>query len=580
MMRFSLPGWLLPPTYSDEETTRVAGLLNILIWTIEFILVFDAVVLYILAPETLPTFWINGLAFALALTIRQVMLRGQVRTACYLLCFFIWFMLTYYLAISNGLRSPTLSFLGLVVIMSAILLGRRGAVIFGTLCSLTLIGLYLAGNSGTLVSVEGVPTLGRLLATNIASICALSVFAAIGGHSVYDALVRSRNSERTLTERNHELQKEIVERKKLEEERTRLVSIVETTVDFVGMVDRDGKVIYLNHGARCLVGLSDADDVTATVLTDYHPPDMAKLLIDQGLPAARRDGNWAGENVVLTRDGREIPVSQIVLAHRDATGAIDFYSTLMRDLSERKQAEQQHLQLTLERERLLNFKDFLNTISHDLKTPLSVLNISLYLLEKSDDPARQKRNIDTIRQNTKFLEKYILDILTIARLEQIPDLMFQSINLQSLLEQVVNLLQPAAHDKHIVLTLEAIRDLPLIKADSEELSRGFTNLAENAIHYTPNGGSVIIRVTREAQEAVVSIVDTGIGIEAEALSHIFERFYRTQAGHNFRSKGTGLGLGIAKKIIEMHHGQIEVQSVLGAGSTFRIRLPIPQLLIG
>ncbi|HEX6135878.1 MAG TPA: PAS domain S-box protein [Longimicrobiales bacterium] len=133
---------------------------------------------------------------------------------------------------------------------------------------------------------------------------------------------------------------DITERKALEQERTRLTAVLEATSDFVGTATADGRVLSLNRAARGIVGVQDTEDVRRLWIADLHPPLILSRILGEGIPAAIRDGIWSGETAVRSRDGREIPVSQVILAHRNPAGEVDFLSTVMRDISDRKRREQ------------------------------------------------------------------------------------------------------------------------------------------------------------------------------------------------------------------------------------------------
>jgi two-component system sensor histidine kinase BaeS len=114
----------------------------------------------------------------------------------------------------------------------------------------------------------------------------------------------------------------------------------------------------------------------------------------------------------------------------------------------------------------------------------------------------------------------------------------------------------------------------MIRADSDELSHAFAELGKNAVWYTPANGTITIRTRQQGDQAVVEVQDTGIGISAANLPHIFERLYRVDESRSSETGGIGLGLSMAKRIIELHHGHIEVESVVGEGSVFRVFLPL------
>lgn len=133
---------------------------------------------------------------------------------------------------------------------------------------------------------------------------------------------------------------DISARRRAEQEQRRLAAILEATSDFVGTTDLEGRVLYVNAAGRRMCGIGEDDDITKTVISDYHPAWAAKLVLEDGVPAAIRDGIWRGETALRRPDGTEIPVSQVIIAHKNQQGRLEYLSTIMRDISERKRAEE------------------------------------------------------------------------------------------------------------------------------------------------------------------------------------------------------------------------------------------------
>ena len=157
----------------------------------------------------------------------------------------------------------------------------------------------------------------------------------------YDEL-ETRVEERTreLAQTNEELKIEIAQRQHSEGFRERLTAILEATSDLVGIADGDGHVLYINGAGRRMVRVGEGEDTSNTSIPDFLPEWAQALVLVEGLPAALRDGIWSRETALLSRDGREIPVSQVILAHKAPDGTLEFFSTIARDITERKRAEE------------------------------------------------------------------------------------------------------------------------------------------------------------------------------------------------------------------------------------------------
>ncbi|MBZ0288432.1 MAG: HAMP domain-containing histidine kinase, partial [Anaerolineae bacterium] len=198
---------------------------------------------------------------------------------------------------------------------------------------------------------------------------------------------------------------------------------------------------------------------------------------------------------------------------------------------------------------------------------------SLYLLEKATDPERQKSRLDQIRQQVEHLGQLIQDLLTISRLDTFPDLVFQEVDINRILSPLQAQFQDVVAQQHLTFTLDLTPGLPPVWGSEPDLQRALVNLVENALHYTPANGSVSVRTFEQVGQIVVEVSDTGIGISEDDLPRIFEHFYRSTQARNVDTRGTGLGLAIVRKIINRHHGTIDVESKIGAGTTFCVRLP-------
>src|SRR3990172_9391335 len=166
--------------------------------------------------------------------------------------------------------------------------------------------------------------------------------------------------------------RDITERKRAEEERARLISVMEATTDLVGISDPQGRALYINKNGRKMVGIGEDEDISGLQVTETHLEPARKFVLEEAIPTAIREGVWSGENTLLTRDGREIPVSQVILAHRAPDGSVEFLSTIIRDITERKQAEEE-IQRNLERIRALHEIDVAITSSLDLRAVLDIL---------------------------------------------------------------------------------------------------------------------------------------------------------------------------------------------------------------
>jgi PAS domain S-box-containing protein len=243
-----------------------------------------------------------------------------------------------------------------------------------------------------------------------------------------------------------------------------------------------------------------------------------------------------------------------------------------RNITERVHAEEQHLELTVEREKLAYIRNFVDSIVHDLKTPLTVIRTSLHLLERTQDESKRKTRIAGMYTQVDIITQMLDDLLALARLDTMPNLPMDTVDLQVLLEEIMVYLRPKAEHQSQEVDIFVETEALEIMASADELRRALTNLIDNAIKYTPEYGTVAIRIACDGHETLVEVKDTGIGIKAEDLPFLFDRFYRSDNAKS-HATGTGLGLAITKRIIELHGGRITVESQYQQGSTFSVWLP-------
>lgn len=279
------------------------------------------------------------------------------------------------------------------------------------------------------------------------------------------------------------------------------------------------------------------------------------------------------EKDIFHKNGTRIPV--LVVGRELADSTQDMVCFVI-DLTQQRQLEAERLEAALDKERAKVLTEFISNLSHDLKTPLSIIESSLYLLERIDDPTRQKAKIENIRDQTLLLEKLIQSVLTMSRLDEGHELTFSPLDLNQVMTELERSMRPAAERKTQILMLDLQPDLPPILASESELYRVIVNLIENALNYTPESGTITLRTYLHGETAIAEVQDTGMGIDPEILSHIFDRFFRAKTAR-FSARGTGLGLAIVKRIMELHGGKAEVESTVGVGSTFRISLPLAVL---
>ncbi len=220
-------------------------------------------------------------------------------------------------------------------------------------------------------------------------------------------------------------------------------------------------------------------------------------------------------------------------------------------------------------------RQFTADASHELRTPLAVIQAeSTLALSKERSATEYRKSLELVSQESAYMSSLVGKLLFLARSDSGKEpLVMEPVNLKDIISGLSAEAEVLARDKNLQVTLGPLADLT-VKGDKVKLRQLFSNLLENAIRYTPDGGRISGSAVRKDDMAEVAISDTGIGIAAEHLPHIFERFYRVDKARSRAEGGAGLGLAIAKYIAEVHGGHIEVESEPGKGSTFRVTLPL------
>jgi signal transduction histidine kinase/methanogenic corrinoid protein MtbC1 len=221
--------------------------------------------------------------------------------------------------------------------------------------------------------------------------------------------------------------------------------------------------------------------------------------------------------------------------------------------------------------------EFVAVVSHELRTPLSAMQgFSELLLTQDASPERRRAWLEMINRESIRLSSLIDDMLSLSRIESGRiDLRLERVDLEPLIRQCVEILRIGSSKHSFKIEIE--ENLPACRADRDKVIQILNNIIGNAVKYSTKGGQVVIKAAvnkKNSEEVTVSVTDQGIGIPAEEIPKVFEKFYRVRGNHTREVKGTGLGLAITRKLVELMAGRIWVESTLGQGSTFHFTLPV------
>ncbi|MEJ2739354.1 MAG: ATP-binding protein [Dehalococcoidia bacterium] len=220
-------------------------------------------------------------------------------------------------------------------------------------------------------------------------------------------------------------------------------------------------------------------------------------------------------------------------------------------------------------------KQFTSDASHELRAPLAIMQAeSTLALQKERDAAAYRQSLETIAQEFDHMAATVDQLLSLARSDAaVEQLSPDEVNLADLLRSLISDVSVLCQDKGLSLEPDMNNDV-IITGDKGKLKRLFLNIMDNAIRYTPRGGTILVSLSCEGQTALVTIRDSGTGIPEEHIPYIFDRFYRIDKARSRAEGGSGLGLSISRQIVEAHGGEISVKSQIGKGSTFTIKLPL------
>lgn len=367
---------------------------------------------------------------------------------------------------------------------------------------------------------------------------------------------------------------DIHDQKEIEAVQARLLQVLDSSSDFVGMADPDQKAVYINSAGREMIGLDDKEDIRDVEITDLFFEEDKPYVRDVILPTTRKEGKWVGDfrfRHVKTGEERWVHYNSFI-THDEKTGDFTGYATVSRDLTEMKQKER-----GLE-EALIARDQFLSIASHELKTPLTSLKLQAQLTLRSLQLGKEisnERQIAMAHQTSDLvgrLTRLIDDMLDVSRIKT------GKLQLDKSEQELGNIVREVVLRMNLLFEAAKLK-LPSIDApekligdwDRFRLEQVIGNLLTNAIRYG-KGRPIEIKLRRNDDKALLTVTDHGYGIAKKDLTRIFGRFER--AINSSEVSGLGLGLFISKEIVETQQGRIWVESEIDKGSTFFIELPL------
>lgn len=346
------------------------------------------------------------------------------------------------------------------------------------------------------------------------------------------------------------------------EERNKVKAILTSMTDGVIAIDRKGSILLINPAIEKLFNISYDKSVGKGLIEVVRNFDLEKFLheaLDSEIGITR-------ELHMFVPDMKTFRISTAPLTNE--TGNVGAVAVL-RDITAFRQVE-------------IMKTDFVANVSHELKTPLTSIKgfVETLLDGALDDQETAKHFLEIINDETDRLNRLINDLLSLSRIEaKQRELNRVSLDLEKIINETVSILSPQAKEKDLAIKVNIKRPLQVIEADEDMIGQVLINLIDNAVKYTHEGGQVSISAETQKDRVKVAVADTGIGIPIDSIPRLFERFYRVDKARSREMGGTGLGLAIVKHILELHSGKIEVESIVGQGSTFTFYLPLKNAVV-
>lgn len=381
--------------------------------------------------------------------------------------------------------------------------------------------------------------------------------------SVQEDITERKRLEAELQRYTNQLEN-LVEKRTIELRQTKeqLELILNNTNDAVALANPNGDILLTNAAFRVAFDQQSPRSIEH-ILRSLPNVEHVELLSGALLNVIYNSETQRVMAQIVSGEGQEKDVDMVFIPVRGSDDAAsDVILVSAHDITYIKEIER--------------FKArFIADALHDMATPIAGLSMRLYMLRRS--PEHLDNHVQALENQVAHLSNLLADLRTLSLLDR------QSLNLHldrydfnQIARRVFDTYEPVALGKAQTISLSADVTMPTMLLDSNLIERVLGNLVSNAINYTPNGKTIAVQtsVAIDAQRVAFTVADEGIGIDVNDLPHIFERFYRTARARKEQFAGTGLGLAIVKEIVELHGGEVSVESELGRGSIFTIRLPL------
>ena len=358
--------------------------------------------------------------------------------------------------------------------------------------------------------------------------------------------------------------------------------MVDSVADYaIFMLDPTGHIASWNKGAQQIKGYSADEIIGSHFSRFYTAEDLASEKPRRELEIAVREGKYEEEGVRIRKDGSHFWANVVITPVRDSHGALIGFTKVTRDLTERRAAHERALtdaRRIAEVEAANTAKsDFLTAMSHELRTPLNAIGGYTDLLSLGlggPITEEQASYLERIRRSQQHLMAIITDLLNFSRIEA-GHLTYSigPLPLDRVVDTVMPMVEPQARSRGVAVSRGPCSPDWVALADVAKVDQILLNLLSNAIKFTGPGGRVSVECDVAGRQATIKVIDNGVGIPLEQQEAIFEPFVQIGRSLSSAHEGTGLGLAISRDLARAMNGDLEVESTVGAGSTFTLKLP-------
>ncbi len=344
--------------------------------------------------------------------------------------------------------------------------------------------------------------------------------------------------------------------KTISDEKSKLAVILSNINDGIIMTDAAGNIILANTAAERIFNFKEAQFIGHSLIEAVHDHEIVEVL--------KKSIQTAQEQSVQVESVTErfFRVIAVPLATTTSSDAL----ILVQDLTEMRNLQMMR-------------QEFLGNVSHELRTPLTTIKA---IVETLQDGAIADKEVaydflNKVNNEVDGMTQMVMELIELSRIETgTLKLKLEPVNLNAITQDVFQRLSPLAERQGVTLVNNTTENIPTIMADGARIQQVIGNIIHNGIKFTPSGGKVTTQITVDPDKVLFTVSDTGIGISRQDLPHVFERFFKADKSRS--STGTGIGLAIAKHIVNAHGGRVWVQSEEGKGSTFGFSLPFPTTL--